>query len=146
MECRHRGLKILWRQLRVGSNPTGGITSVCRGGGMADAGDLKSPVCKDVRVRVPPPAPTLCEAVAQMVEYRSPKPDMGARNSPASPGLSRGRVTQWQSRGLLSRWSGVRSPPRPFLSLASKLLCLPGRSNVLAICAEGWPSLVRLQS
>ena len=29
----------------------------CRGGGMADAADLKSVVRKDVRVRLPPSAP-----------------------------------------------------------------------------------------
>src|SRR5215470_3884139 len=31
----------------------------CRGGGMADAADLKSVVRKDVRVRLPPSAPIL---------------------------------------------------------------------------------------
>ena len=33
------------------------VTNRCRGGGMADAVDLKSIVRKDVRVRLPPSAP-----------------------------------------------------------------------------------------
>ena len=34
-----------------------GLRTTCRGGGMADAADLKSVVRKDVRVRLPPSAP-----------------------------------------------------------------------------------------
>ena len=34
----------------------------CRGGGMADATDLKSVVRKGVRVRLPPSAPTILES------------------------------------------------------------------------------------
>ena len=34
-----------------------GPRTTCRGGGMADAADLKSVVRKDVRVRLPPSAP-----------------------------------------------------------------------------------------
>ena len=34
-----------------------GLRTICRGGGMADAADLKSVVRKDVRVRLPPSAP-----------------------------------------------------------------------------------------
>src|ERR1051325_1934517 len=33
------------------------LRTTCRGGGMADAADLKSVVRKDVRVRLPPSAP-----------------------------------------------------------------------------------------
>ncbi len=33
------------------------LSKACRGGGMADATDLKSVVRKDVRVRLPPSAP-----------------------------------------------------------------------------------------
>ena len=36
-----------------------GLRTTCRGGGMADAADLKSVVRKDVRVRLPPSAPYL---------------------------------------------------------------------------------------
>ena len=36
-----------------------GLRTTCRGGGMADAADLKSVVRKDVRVRLPPSAPSL---------------------------------------------------------------------------------------
>ena len=35
------------------------LRTTCRGGGMADAADLKSVVRKDVRVRLPPSAPPL---------------------------------------------------------------------------------------
>ena len=42
----------------------------CLGGGMVDTGDLKSPACKGVRVRVPPEAPLIKAGIAQLVEHR----------------------------------------------------------------------------
>ena len=60
-----------WTYIRGGLDPgcwlksTHVILPICRGGGMADATDLKSVVRKDVRVRLPPSAPIISIAYSQ---------------------------------------------------------------------------------
>ena len=57
-----------------------GLRTTCRGGGMADAADLKSVVRKDVRVRLPPSAPYLFLTRFHVFHQLSPGNDLSPKS------------------------------------------------------------------